>query len=416
MRYWVFLSAIALLLLAAGFVGFFGWNSARFDVVSYWDAALRLRNAQPLYSAVPVNTQAKAFIYPPTFAALFAPFTLLPTIWGFAFWLALQLLLLPLLLFLGVQIANKGTHSSNALQIVTLILLVILPPLLSNTMEGQTNILVVTLVAGTLVFLKINRSIPAAFLLALATQLKVIPAIIIVALILARKYRECAWFAGFLGCLSLLPALWLIPRLGFAAALQANLSLHMDFFRYVLFPGLTHQTIAGAEQLFAPNYSIFATLSRYFGEGVALTPFSPQPAGPLLFAISRGAIQIATAIIGLLLFIFAARCRKDLILAAVLFYLAGTLLNPSCWEHHLIALSLLVAAYNGSFRQQIFVCIPIVLVFTVPSLIHIAALLSQIPDPGLTDISSRYSLPLIATLILWAAVARSHKSLGRVTA
>ncbi|MCP6725911.1 hypothetical protein NL526_28030, partial [Klebsiella pneumoniae] len=71
---------------------FVGWDRMRVDATAYWAAAARLRTGAALYAAEPVAALDKAYLYPPAFAAAFAPLTLLPPLWGYALWMTLELL------------------------------------------------------------------------------------------------------------------------------------------------------------------------------------------------------------------------------------------------------------------------------------------------------------------------------------
>ena len=86
---WV-LASVAFL-LAASYTAFFGWNALRVDATAYWDAGMHLSRGEPLYATAPVAALDKAYLYPPAFAALFAPLTLLPPLWGYAAWMALEI-------------------------------------------------------------------------------------------------------------------------------------------------------------------------------------------------------------------------------------------------------------------------------------------------------------------------------------
>jgi hypothetical protein len=57
-------------------LGLYGLGQ-RFDGISYWDAALRLRNSATLYLPG-LPTDPSVYRYPPWFAAAWIPLTFLP--------------------------------------------------------------------------------------------------------------------------------------------------------------------------------------------------------------------------------------------------------------------------------------------------------------------------------------------------
>jgi hypothetical protein len=108
------LCAAVLFLLAASFTMFFSWNRLRVDATAYWQAATALRTGAPLYAAQPVAALDKAYLYPPAFAAVFAPLTLLPTLWGYAVWMALLVLCAVALARVGAALAGIAPEDGNA--------------------------------------------------------------------------------------------------------------------------------------------------------------------------------------------------------------------------------------------------------------------------------------------------------------
>ena len=63
------------------------WNLA--DMDAYWNAALRLRDGQPLYPALADASAADVYRYAPWFAWLAVPFTFLPAVVAGALWSAI---------------------------------------------------------------------------------------------------------------------------------------------------------------------------------------------------------------------------------------------------------------------------------------------------------------------------------------
>ena len=92
------LAATALLfLLLTGWLQWY-WSSHSMDIDVYWEAGRRmLHGGADLYldSEDPANNVG-LFIYPPLFATLFAPLTVLPRWLGYALWGMLELALVAL--------------------------------------------------------------------------------------------------------------------------------------------------------------------------------------------------------------------------------------------------------------------------------------------------------------------------------
>jgi hypothetical protein len=354
----VWLGAAVLFLLTASFMTFFGWNGLRVDATAYWQAATALRTGGPLYAAGPVAALDKAYLYPPAFAAVFAPLTLLPTVWGYAVWMALLVLSAAALARVAGALAGIAPEErSTARTALALALAALLVPVFDNLAEGQVNLVIALLVTLAVCEVEIGRDARAAFALAAATHVKLVPIVLAGAFVVWRRPRLLAWLALALVLVGLLPLPWRVAGLGVGPGITAFVNDYVDFGRAILWPAASAQRIAGVEQLFAPNFSLRGTLARLFVAGTPLSPFPADAArqGPLLTPLAAPVVQtVATAggIVALLVALLVCwRGRGDRarrIAGAGLVLGAGALTGPSFWQHHFV---ILVVAGAGLWRM-----------------------------------------------------------------
>lgn len=342
---WVF--AAVVFLVAASFTSFFGWNALRVDATAYWSAALRLRHGEPLYAATPVAALDKAYLYPPAFAAAFAPLTMLSPIWGYAVWMALELVFAVALVRVCARLAGIVDRDARRTAL-GLALAAGLVPVFDNLAEGQVNLLVALLCAVAVLEAERGRAIGAAFALAGAVHVKLVPIVLAGAFAVWRRPRVLAWLAVALVVLAALPVPWRVAALGPRAGVAACARDHVEFVRAILWPAARAEQVAGVAQTFAPNFALRGTLARLF---VAGTPLSAFPAegdrrGPLVVPLPAGAVRFAGAALGLAALASALalcwRCAADAarrVAAAGLLLAAGGLAGPTFWQHHLVVLA-----------------------------------------------------------------------------
>jgi hypothetical protein len=197
-----------------------------------------------------------------------------------------------------------------------------------------------------------------------------------------------------------------VATLGLAPGLAVFGRDYADFGHAVLWPAASVQRIAGVEQLFAPNFSFRATLSRLFVDGTLLSPFPGQAdrRGPLLLALSPTVVHAASTALGVAAIAAALwTCRRSAddrsrrIAAAGLLLLASALAAPSFWEHHFVVLALAGAGLWRSARPGTWACllVPLAMTLTVPFFV---ALFSAGADGSFFLASREYGLPTIAAV------------------
>lgn len=404
--------AAVLFLLAASFVSFFQWNQLHVDATAYWQAGTAMRTGRPLYAAS-VAMLDKAYLYPPAFAAAFAPLTLLTPLWGYALWMALEVGFAVMLARALAVLGGLDAASADARRAALAAALVAgIVPVHDNLAEGQVNLLVVLCSALALVEAERGRDGRAAFALAAAVHVKLVPIVLAAAFLTWRRVRLLLWVGVALVVIGLLPLGWRVGTLGVGAGTTAFVDDYTGFGDAILWPAASTHAIAGAEQLFAPNYSLRGTLSRLFGDGVALSPF-PQLAerrGPLLVALPRRVIDTASSALGLAAIATALftcwRTAHDpgrRVAAAGLLLLAGALAGPTFWSHHLVVLGVAgaglwrVTASRSGGRAAIVTAavLPLVLTLTIPFFV---ALVLGGGDGELYRWTTEYGLPTFAAV------------------
>ena len=372
-------------LSAASFVAFFGWNQLRVDATAYWQAGLRLRSGQPLYATAAVPALEKAYIYPPAFAAAFAPLTRLPPVWGYACWMTLVIVFAIALTRTAAALAGLAPEDTQARRTAAaLALAALVVPVHDNFAEGQVNLLIAWLSCLSVLEAERGRHGRAALALAAAVHVKPLPIVLVGAFIVWRRYEVLRWFTVALMAVGLLPIAWRVASMGPGPGTAAFVRDYVDFGRAVLWPGASAHEIAGVEQLFAPNFSLLGTLSRLFVEGTALSPFPALAArrGPLLVAVSPAAVHAAStalALTGITAALWACRRgrtdRPRRIMSAGLLLLAGALAGPTFWQHHFVVLVLagaglwaLLEGRSASARRVTWACVvaPLAATITLP--------------------------------------------------
>jgi alpha-1,2-mannosyltransferase len=206
------------------------------DFGAYLNAARDIVHGQPLYAAFlhhpfPDATLRPAYIYPPSFALLIAPLGLLPDAAAALVWTALEQLALIVAIVFVVRWLRPTRWAVAALVVATLSFY----PLWVDVVQGQANLLVLLLV--TVGFVGVLRARPAfGAAIGVAAALKVTPLILVVWLLLDRRFRAAAFVLGGFAVLTAAGALLrfqdtiayfgqVLPALASGTAFYANQSL-----------------------------------------------------------------------------------------------------------------------------------------------------------------------------------------------
>ena len=279
------------------------------DVGAYLQGARDLLTGHPLYGTFlqhpfPDPTLRPAYIYPPAFALLIAPLALLPTSAASAVWMGVNQAALVLAVTLGVDRLRPTPWARAAIIAGTATFY----PLWIDVVQGQANLLILVLVVGGLVgVLRDDDRWAAAW--GVAAALKVSPALLLLWLLINRRWRAAGWMIG--GGAT-------VTAIGFLIRPHDTLA----FFGQVL-PALAHGTAVYANQSVSGVILRLTTLNPYTNPWVVL-----------------GSPAVVIALISLLALAWWAwqtRCA-DPQLRLLAFLPLVSLLSAVTWPHHLVLL------------------------------------------------------------------------------
>jgi alpha-1,2-mannosyltransferase len=206
------------------------------DFGAYLNAARDIWQGQPLYAAFlhhpfPDATLRPAYIYPPSFALLIAPLGLLPEVAAAAVWMAVEQAALAVAIVVTSQWLRPTRWAVAAVLVATLSFY----PLWVDVVQGQANLLVLLLV--TVGIVGVLRGRPAfGAAIGVAAALKLTPLILVVWLLIDRRFRAAAFALGGFAILTFAGALLrfqdtvayfgqVLPALASGTAFYANQSL-----------------------------------------------------------------------------------------------------------------------------------------------------------------------------------------------
>jgi len=241
------------------------------------------------------------FLYPPFAAVLAVPLALLPTTVVQLGWTAAGALAL-------VAILHRFGLQGWLLSVASAVAIYVVEPIVQTLAFGQLGIFLVALVVldlvpGLRVFRR--RLLPEGVLTAVATTIKLTPAIFVVYLLVVRKYR----------------AFWVAVITGIAVTLISAAIVPVA--SYDFWTRLAHgDTGLGHSIIYYTNQSVMADIVRIFGLGRA-----PAIAGLVLSAV--------VAVAGVWAAMLWHRLG-DVRLAVNLCGVAGLLASPVSWLHHFV--------------------------------------------------------------------------------
>ena len=276
---------------------FIPWRPIMVDLEVYRHAGSVLLGGGNFYD-LPGPLQ---FLYPPFAAVLAVPLALLPTTVVQLGWTAAGALAL-------VAILHRFGLQSWLLSVASAVAVYVVEPIVQTLAFGQLGIflvalIVLDLVPGPRVFSR--RLLPEGVLTAIATAIKLTPAIFLVYLLAVRKYRAF-WVAVITGIAVTLLSAAVVP----AAS-------------YEFWTRLAHgDTGLGHSIIYYTNQSVMADIVRIFGLGRA-----PGIAGLVLSAV--------VAVAGVWAAMLWHRLG-DVRLAVNLCGVAGLLASPVSWLHHFV--------------------------------------------------------------------------------
>jgi alpha-1,2-mannosyltransferase len=241
------------------------------------------------------------FLYPPVAAVLAVPLSLLPPTVVQIGWTAAGAVAL-------VAILHRFGLSGWLLSVASAVVVYVVEPVVQTLAFGQLGIFLVALVVldlapGPRVFSR--RVLPEGMLTAVATALKLTPAIFVVYLLAVRKFR----------------AFWVAVITGLAVTLISAAIVPAASYRF--WTRLAHgDTGLGHSVIYYTNQSLMADIVRIFGLG-------PDP------AIVGLVLSAVVALAGVWAAMLWHRLG-DVRLAVNLCGVAGLLASPVSWLHHFV--------------------------------------------------------------------------------
>jgi alpha-1,2-mannosyltransferase len=286
------------------------------DLGAYLGAARNMINGRPLYAAFlqhpfPDPTLRPAYIYPPVFALLVTPVGLLPPVVAGAIWLILNQAALAATLWIVLRWLRPPRWAVAAIVVAT----VTFYPLWIDVVQGQANLpLLFLTVLGIAGVLRGDARFGVA--IGFAAALKLTPALLLIWLVLDRRFRAAAWMLGGLVAASALAALVRFPDT-------------VVFVERVV-PALARGTAFYANQSFA------GVMARIGSRNAYTDPWTILPdVATIVAAIALGLV---------VLWFFRTRVqptddrRWPGLLRAAAFLPLLPLLSSVTWPHHLVIL------------------------------------------------------------------------------
>jgi hypothetical protein len=173
-----------------------GWPTLYNNYVIFKMSFVHLQHGIDLYQPDPVEYY-DLFKYSPAFAVLMAPFSLLPDMLGLTLWNLLNALAL---LFSIRMLSGISIRKQN------LMLLFLLPELVINLQNAQSNALVAGFMIGALALLEQKKTAAATLLFSLGAVIKIFPATGFLLLLLFPDFKKSVgWSALWMLFFFLLP-------------------------------------------------------------------------------------------------------------------------------------------------------------------------------------------------------------------
>jgi alpha-1,2-mannosyltransferase len=307
------------------------------DFTSYYVAAQTLRRGAPeaLYYPEPVGSLlaqaseqhpwidvARAsgvenpnyYLYPPLFALAVLPLAWLSYPAAFSLWLLANVAFLAASLWLLLG----GRQRVNLLGLSACVLLAgAFYPVWHHLKIGQSSLLLLLLLSATLALLRRGKDLPAGLLLSGAILLKLTPAILILLLVVRRRWRA-VW--GAIGGVVGLSAL---------SAILTGWQAQVTYFTRMV-------PLLSAGTAFYPNQSLNGFITRVLGAGAyRLADLSAELWVPRIGATIAAVALLAVTALFLLRRASDAR-EESLEDGFAGLVLLSLLVSPISWEHHYV--------------------------------------------------------------------------------
>ena len=249
------------------------------DFAAYWTAGRHLLEGQPIYSATqlagPYTPEGLVgFLYAPPFAAVVAPIAaLVPDSYGAAAWIWVVLGAVVLVASVVAVARAEGLDRRLDLALPTIPILVVLaaifPPILGEITVGNVHLELLGLLS--LAWLGVRRGdargdAVAGVAIGAATMIKIFPGLLVVWLLVRRRFRAAAWSVGAVAAIALVS----VPIVG--------LDNWLDFPRALLNMGPIVSTIDAVSPISWLEPVVGFDLARWsvLGAGTALVVWAAR--------------------------------------------------------------------------------------------------------------------------------------------
>jgi hypothetical protein len=374
------ISAALLALVALGFLlqtlGPAPVKAGPSDAMVYWEASKAMqRGENNIYDTGGWESFGRPYIYPPAFAALFAPFTwfddrpamdpmergllrpypfptslyvwvaLIGAMWGCAVWLVARAL---------------GDGLRQRLWLAAVASVCLWGAFYLDAKFGNINTLILLMLAGGLALVFKGKVWAGGMILGAAAMIKVMPAALIVIFALQRNWKTCAAMVAGAALLWLAPLAVTIPNHGVLGGLAANFEMTWEWITRWLLPSAQTTKFAINTPYAYNNHSVNAALHRLFGEGTQLKRmiWDQDDLGPLLFSLPKPLLTAVGMLVPVSMFgaaVYAACKRRETHMQwgmAGLAFIAASAANVLFWHYHFVAFVLPVAAAVAVARTR----------------------------------------------------------------
>jgi hypothetical protein len=266
--------------------------------------------------------------YPPTFADMLLPLTLLPTRTALIVWTILNF---AALLFISVLLARRLDMPAPAAASLIFVLLLFYRPTVSCLIYGQVAILLLLLLLGGFELYARGHTSTAALLFVLAVGIKLTPLIAMMFFVARRDWRMLRWIT-----------LWSAMFLAALMSIHGPAVLELYFLRYL--------PLVGAQNVYLENRGLTNSLQ------VLITRRDAGVLLPVYAQIGKVLSLLSLAAVGW----FSRRTQDDIEPSRdgfepfALFLLLCCSLSPVAWLHaYVLALPAVVLAARRAWQGSI---------------------------------------------------------------
>jgi len=348
------LGAVALLVVLAGVVllsltglvpdmsaGLWDFRTA------YWDnagAAMHAGGAD-LYVVQGIEDSKAAYIYPPQLATFFGLLYPLPVEVGAAIWVLILVGSAVWSLWLAVRLADWRV-SGRRVFYVALLSLALFGAFFADVYNGNVNSLVIATMLTGVWLVERDKPVAGGAVLIAAAFLKVVPVVLLVWLVVTKRWR--AFWGVAVGALVLVhvPMFVTVPVHGLSQGYVRALALNFEYVEKTVAPRLGAQEASGVGGAAVRNLSLNAAMTRLFTPApfAVATESQHRTQGPLLFELPAAMVKLAAAGTALAMFgcgaFVAWRRRRHWISragGAGMIFVPAMLGNVLCWPFHLVS-------------------------------------------------------------------------------